>query len=83
MGDIGLTIAIAHDWIPAFQGRERVVSESCEAYPEVAIFTLLDFATDDEGRTHFEGITFQTSVMDCLKCELRDAFKETSILVRA
>jgi glycosyltransferase involved in cell wall biosynthesis len=64
LGDIGLKIAVVHDWFPAFRGGERVVSEICKVYPEADVFTLLDFMTDEEHRAHFEGIKFQTSPVD-------------------
>jgi len=55
------TIAIVHDWCPAFRGGERVLAELCKTFRGAEVFTLFDFLPGDIKDAHFPGITFHTS----------------------
>jgi glycosyltransferase involved in cell wall biosynthesis len=56
------TIAIVHDWCPAFRGGERVLAELCKTFRGAEIFTLFDFLPPHVKEAHFPGITFHTSL---------------------
>ena len=58
----GRTVAIVHDWCPAFRGGERVLAELCRAFPGADVFTLFDFLPPEIKQAYFPGIEFRTSV---------------------
>ena len=62
----GKSIAIVHDWCPAFRGGERVLAELCQLFEDADVFTLFDFLPDKIKAEHFPGVTFQTSIANRL-----------------
>ena len=38
-----MKIAIAHEWLAAYAGSERVVEQILQLYPEAHLFSLVDF----------------------------------------
>ncbi|MDJ1157078.1 glycosyltransferase [Chelatococcus sp. SYSU_G07232] len=61
-----VSVAIVHDWCPAFRGGERVLSELCRLFPAVDVFTLFDFLPPDVKADHFANATFHTSPVNRL-----------------
>ncbi len=59
--ETGTSVAVVHDWCPAFRGGERVLAEICQLYPAAEIFTLFDFLSPEEKEKHFHGTQFHTS----------------------
>lgn len=60
------TVAVVHDWCPAFRGGERVLAEVCAMHPGAQVFTLFDFLADEIKDRHFPGVAFHTSVANRL-----------------
>lgn len=58
----GRTVAIVHDWCPAFRGGERVLAELCRIFPGADVFTLFDFLPLEIKEAYFPGIEFHASV---------------------
>ncbi|MGD1928796.1 MAG: glycosyltransferase family 4 protein [Leptolyngbyaceae cyanobacterium] len=42
-----MKIAIAHEWLAAYAGSERVVEQILKLYPEADLFSLVDFLPDE------------------------------------
>jgi glycosyltransferase involved in cell wall biosynthesis len=59
-----MRIALVHDWFPAFRGGERVVAGMLDVFPEVDIFTLFDFLSDEERKEFFRSKKFITSPLN-------------------
>jgi glycosyltransferase involved in cell wall biosynthesis len=62
----GKSIAIVHDWCPAFRGGERVLAELCRLFKGAEVFTLFDFLSGPIKAEHFPGVTFRTSIANRL-----------------
>jgi glycosyltransferase involved in cell wall biosynthesis len=60
------TIAIVHDWCPAFRGGERVLAELCRIFKGADVFTLFDFLSPEIKEQYFPGVTFYTSIANRL-----------------
>ena len=60
------SVAIVHDWCPAFRGGERVLAELCQLFEDADVFTLFDFLPDKIKAEHFPGVTFKTSIANRL-----------------
>src|ERR1700694_4386661 len=60
------TIAIVHDWCPAFRGGERVLAELCRIFKGADVFTLFDFLSPEIKEQYFHGGTFYTSIANRL-----------------
>jgi glycosyltransferase involved in cell wall biosynthesis len=62
--DLGMRVALVHDWFPAYRGGERVVSSLLRLFPDVDVFTLFDFLSEADHETHFGGKKFSVSAMN-------------------
>ena len=62
--DIGMHVALVHDWFPAYRGGERVVSSLLRLFPDVEVFTFFDFLSEAEHETYFAGKKFSVSAMN-------------------
>lgn len=62
----GLSVAVVHDWCPAFRGGERVLSELCRILDGRDVYTLFEFLSEEVKREHFPDVDFRTSVADRL-----------------
>jgi glycosyltransferase involved in cell wall biosynthesis len=60
------SVAIVHDWCPAFRGGERVLAELCKLNRGCEVFTLFDFLPDDIKQEYFAGVPFHTSIANRL-----------------
>jgi glycosyltransferase involved in cell wall biosynthesis len=60
------SVAIVHDWCPAFRGGERVLAQLCKLFPGADVFTLFDFLPPEVKQEHFPGVNFHTSVANRL-----------------
>ncbi|QRF14184.1 glycosyltransferase family 4 protein [Klebsiella africana] len=47
-------IALIADWLVSYAGAERVIKELIDLYPNLDLFSVVDFLSD-ESRTHFQG----------------------------
>ncbi|WON79866.1 glycosyltransferase family 4 protein [Acinetobacter sp. UGAL515B_02] len=53
-------MAIVADWLVAYAGAERVISEMLQVFPKSDLFSVIDFLSD-ESRQHFLGKHAQTT----------------------
>lgn len=53
-------MAIVADWLVAYAGAERVISEMLQVFPKADLFSVIDFLSD-ESRQHFLGKHAQTT----------------------
>lgn len=53
-------MAIVADWLVAYAGAERVISEMLRVFPKADLFSVIDFLSD-ESRQHFLGKHAQTT----------------------
>ncbi|HDT2374576.1 TPA: glycosyltransferase family 4 protein [Klebsiella pneumoniae] len=47
-------MALTADWLVSYAGAERVIKELIDLYPNLDLFSVVDFLSD-ESRTHFQG----------------------------
>lgn len=52
--EIKTKIALTADWLVSYAGAERVIKELIDLYPNLDLFSVVDFLSD-ESRTHFQG----------------------------
>jgi glycosyltransferase involved in cell wall biosynthesis len=57
----GMSVALVHDWCPAFRGGERVLASLSEAFAAKDVYTIFDFLPDDIKERYFPGVAFHTS----------------------
>jgi glycosyltransferase involved in cell wall biosynthesis len=55
-----MKVAIVHDWLTAYAGAERVLSEILQIFPGADLFTVVDFM-EGEQRTNLHGRTPRTT----------------------
>jgi glycosyltransferase involved in cell wall biosynthesis len=55
------SIAIVHDWCPAFRGGERVLAALCRLAPRTDVFTIFDFLDGQTKAEAFPTAVFHTS----------------------
>lgn len=60
------SVAIVHDWCPAFRGGERVLAQLCKLFPSADVFTLFDFLPPEVKEEYFAHVVFHTSVANRL-----------------
>ena len=52
--EIKTKIALTADWLVSYAGAERVIKELIDLYPNLDLFSVVDFLSD-ESRVHFQG----------------------------
>ena len=57
--------ALVHDWLPVYAGAERVLEQMINVLPEVSIYSLIEFLSDDQ-RDFLQGKEVTTSFIQKL-----------------
>lgn len=63
-------VGLVHDWLPVYAGAERVLEQMIHAFPESALYSLIDFVPEGQ-RGFLQGHSVETSFIQRLPLSKR------------